>query len=573
MKPSNNLYIGIDLGTTNSCIAWGAFNAISQRITPEIIPIRMAGVPTAQQLIPSVAMYKTGQKYPIAIGVSAKQQLLHGRVELDSTIIRSVKLQMGKESVKEAPWLSPEEVSADILKVLKENIERKFGFEQSSVVIGVPACFNVDMWRATERAAQITGFKQIHLIDEPKAALLDFIDIQNQLIPESRVLDFTEPKMICVFDPGGGTLDVSLVQVKQNPVTRGGRLVNEIEYEDLGLTRQPFLGGDDFDILLANFLKKKFAVQTGINIDEIQDESLKRHAFGTLLEYTEDAKKNLADQVNDAVTIRDMSEEEAINQAYTDIVILYLYKTYGLNYRLTYREYMDIVRPLLGWDLELADIERNEIQRKLIYQEEMQKSENIIMPIFDALLKAKKKLGFIPKIDAVLISGGLSKLQVIQQRLRKLFGNNVVMVEASSPDLSVARGASLHHYNLVNGLDRTSSLLPEAISLEVGGAFVQLVAANTQYPTAQPIIPSGFQLAIPETGIPYIDIPLWRGEPPLPTAKLVDRRIDLKDKVRLLQKGDLVNIEITIDSNRHLRFNAWLQRNPDVRFEVTTVMS
>jgi molecular chaperone DnaK (HSP70) len=270
-----------------------------------------------------------------------------------------------------------------------------------------------------------------------------------------------------------------------------------------------------------------------------------------------------------------MSEKDAINQVFADIRKLFLYKTYGLNYRLTYREYISIVAPLLGQSLQFSDIERSDIQRKLVYQEELQKSENIIFPIYDALLKAKKKLGTIPKIDAVLLNGGMSKLQVLRHRLQEFFGQQTPIIESPSPDLSVARGAVIHHYNLVNGLDRTSSLLPEAISLEVKGTgtFIQLVPANTQYPTNTPIVPKGIQFVIPGSGIPYIDIPLWRGEPPRPTAKLIDRRIDLRDKASGLIKGDVVDIQITIDANRHLKLEARLQRNPNIRFEVGTVMA
>jgi len=233
---------------------------------------------------------------------------------------------------------------------------------------------------------------------------------------------------------------------------------------------------------------------------------------------------------------------------------------------------LEIVAPLLGLGLQPSNIDQPDIHAKLAYQEEMKKSDNVIYPIYDAMLKAKKKLGTIPHIDAVIISGGLSKLPAIRHRLQEFFGQSVPIIEVPSPDLSVAKGASLHHYNLVNGLDRSSNLLPEGISLEAHGIFVPLIPANTQYPTSRPIIPQGFELVIPETGIPYIDVPLWRGEPPRPTAKLIDRRINLHEKTDYLQKGDIVDIQVTIDGNRHLHLEAWLRRNPRVRFEVTTAM-
>jgi molecular chaperone DnaK (HSP70) len=265
------------------------------------------------------------------------------------------------------------------------------------------------------------------------------------------------------------------------------------------------------------------------------------------------------------------SEEEATSSAFTNVVISHLYQAYTLTYNLRYREFVNVVSSLLGWGLTPGDIEKTEIQSKLAYQEHIQKCENIIYPIYDALIKAKARTGSIPKVDVVLINGGLSKLPIIRSRLREFFGRQVPIIEVPSPDLSVARGASLYHYNFVNGLDRSSNLLPEGISLEVSqGEFVLLIPANTQYPTTKPIIPQGFQLIIPEAGIPFINIPLWRGEPPHPSAKLIDRKIDLQDQAAYLQKGDIVDIHLTIDTNRQLRLDAWLHRNPNVRFSVTT---
>lgn len=575
MVETKSRYLGIDLGTTNSCVAWGQYNARIRQVLPEVIPIRMTGIPIAQQLIPSVVTYNRGQRYPKGIGLAARQQLLSSVTDTDSVTIRSVKLQMGKERVAEAPWLAPEQISADILNVLKDGAERLFGELQTNAVVGVPACFNTDQWEATKRAAEMAGFTSAELIDEPKAILLDFIQSQDQLLVEDQVLDFRRPKTICVFDPGGGTVDVSVVQVQQTSVTKGGKAVYEMRYDDLGLTRYLVLGGDHFDQLLVDFLQDKFAIQTGIRIEDIGNPIYRSLAQTKLLEYAEDAKKNLSDQVMDLVRLQKISEEQAIEKAFADILILNLYESYSFNYHLTYREYSRVIAPLLGWSFELQDIEHSDIQQELASPDVSQKSNNIIFPICDAILKAKKTLGLdtIPQIDAVLISGGMSKLQVLRHRLRKFFGPHTPIVEVLSPDLSVARGAVVHHYNLVHGLDRTSNLLPEAISLEVAAkTFVQLVPANTQYPTTTPIVPKGFQLIIPGSGIPHLDIPLWRGEPMRPTAKLFDRRIDLRDKADLLHAGDEVDIQVTIDANRQLKLEAWLRRNPRIRFGVTTLM-
>lgn len=574
MAKVRNYYLGIDLGTTNSSVAFVVFDAFTERPVPKVILMQMKDTPTAQPLVPSVIMYKNGESHPLEVGLGTKEKLRLGSYDPDCTVVRSVKLEMGEQRVKSAPWLTPEQVSADILRFLKAGAEKKLRYPQSSVVIGVPACFNTDMWTATKRAAEMAGFESVQLLDEPKAALLDFMHDQELLAPESRVLDFTEPKTICVFDPGGGTLDVSVVKVQQRRMIRGGRTVYAMEFEDLGLTRQPYLGGDDFDKLLADFLAERFFDQTRIRIDEIPDKQLRTFARGKLLEYAEAAKKNLTDEVENQKIFAGLTEEQAMDQAAVDVVISFLYRTYGLNYHLSYREYVEIISPLLGLNLQLSDIDNPAVQRKLEYQREYRKCENIIMPIFDALLKAKRALGYVPSIDAVLVSGGMVKLHIIRQRLRDFFGESTPIIEAPSPDLSVARGAAIHHYNIVHGLDRTSNLLPDAICLEISkGVFIPLVPAHTKYPTAKPIVPEGVEIFIPRDRIPYLDIPLWRGEPPHPTAKLIERRIKFGDKAASLSKGDIVDMQITINANRELKLEAWLRGKPEIRFEVTTAVA
>lgn len=566
---AREFYLGIDLGTTNSALAYGIIDAFSQKIMPEIVNIHMSGVSTPQPLVPSVVKYKKNATKPAEIGVAAKEQLRLGTlIDPETVIIKSIKLQMGQKIVNEAKWLKPENVSADLLKFLKNSAEKRLINTLSNVVICIPACFDSDMWAATHEAAILAGFEKIYLLDEPKAALLDFVNDQERYAPQDRWLDFSEPKTICVFDPGGGTIDVSIVRVRQIPVTRNNRELYEMEVEDLGLTRQLFLGGDDFDKLVADFLAQKFLEQNGVDIAHIPILQHRNFAQGKLLEYAEAAKKNLTDRVSDLVRFG-TTEEDAMNQAETDIQILFLYNNYNLNYTLTYHEFIEVIEPLLGQGLSLKDIDNLQIRQKLAYQQEYPKSENIIMPVFDALSKAQSKLGSVPKVDAVIVNGGMSKVHIVRQRMKEFFGSDVPIIESPSPDLSVARGAVIHHYNIVHNLVRTSSILPDAISLEVGSRkFISLIPSNTKYPTERPIRLERIELTIPRDDIPYLDIPLWRGEPPHPTAKLIDRRINFEQKSIPIKKGDILDLQISIDGNRQLILEAWLRDKPDIRFEV-----
>lgn len=566
---AREFYLGIDLGTTNSALGYGIIDAFSQKIRPDIVPIHMSGVSTAQPLVPSVVKYKKNSTVPDQIGFAAKEQLLHGaHADPEAVIIKSVKLQMGQKVVNEAEWLKPEDVSADLLRFLKIGAEKRLMSKLPNVVICIPACFDSDMWGATQNAARIAGFEKIYLLDEPKAVLLDFINGQERCAPQDRLLDFSEPKTICVFDPGGGTIDVSIVRVREVPVIQNNHELYEMEVEDLGLTRQPFLGGDDFDKLVADFLAQKFFEQNGVDVASIPIPQHRNFVQGKLLEYAEAAKKNLTDMVLNMVGFG-MTEEDAMNQATTSIHILYLYKNYNLDYTLTYHEFIEIIKPLLGLGLSLKDIDNPEIQYKLGYKQEYQKSENILMPILDALSKSRLKLGYVPKVDAVIVNGGMSKVHVVHQRIREFFGDDVLVIESPSPDLSVARGAVIHHYNIVHDLVRTFSVLPDTISLEVGsGNFIPLVPSNTKYPTEQPIRLERIELTIPRDNIPYLDIPLWRGEHPHPTAKLLDRRINFREKSTSIKKGDILDLQISIDDNRQLILEAWLRDKPDVRFEV-----
>lgn len=565
-------YLGIDFGTTNSAIAKGGIEAYSGKILPEVFPIDMDGTPVPQQIVPSVAMYKTGERGCQGVGFSAKQHLKHPDPTKGYVAIKSVKLQLGDERVANADWLRPEEVAADILRFMKRSFEQKWNLSNvKKAVIGIPASFPADMCDKTVQAGKLAGFSDVTLIVEPQAALLDFMHEQSKYEGSSQIIDFTEPKIILIFDLGGGTLDVSLVKASQTTyASKSGKPLSAINYEALGLSRFTTIGGDLFDTYLADFFKDNFRKQTGFDINSMPDESGRSRTLAMLLEYAEATKHNLTFVVNRLINQENLNSFEAMDNTSINIVIPRLVElpsgSLDFSYELHYKDYVEIIEPLLGFELSLSDFEND---KKLYQLLQDPHSNNAIIPIFDALGQAKRQFGNTPKVDAILLNGGMARVHIIKERLKHLFDLEQVY-EITHPDLSVAQGAVIHHYNLTHNLDHSRNILAESILLEGEGGYIELVKEGAKYPTQKPILHPGV-VSIPRDGITHINLPLYRGKSGQ-KIPIIDRMVQLKDKAAYIKKGDALDIQIEIDKNRALKFEAWLHDNPQIRFDVVILI-
>lgn len=565
------LYIGIDFGTTNSVVAIGRKDALTERIIPQAHHVQMRGVPYPKAIIPSAAVYRKGEQKCLGIGEEAIEILKNPNPRNeDLVVVKSVKLQLGNKYVEGADWLTPEKVASDIIRFLKKSCEKKYNLgDVKNVVIGIPANFPPDKCEKTVVAGKMAGFEKVDLIPEPKAALLDYINTESRFSNEGRIINFSEPKKVLIFDIGGGTLDVNLAEVCQKMATsKSGKPIPEIMYKELGLSRYSTVGGDLFDRCLTDFLIRKFSEQNdGVDLNSMTNPFKKSKSINMLKTFAEAAKTQLTGEVNSLMDFGDMDVMTAMNEASYRILISNLLQSsqgsiLPFNYKLSYLEYAEVIQPLLGLDLTLEECK----DPKTFYSLVRQDSNNIIIPIFDALHQACDKDGVFPSIDLVLINGGMGRLNIIKERLKILFGTEKVF-EITSPDLSVAQGAVINHYNRSHNLDKSRSILAESIYLlGAGNKYFPLIEAGTEYPTVTPIIHSRM-FTFPSNKIPYINLPLYRGKNG-EKFPIIERVVNLSDKSTSIEEGDELDIQIQINSNRALKFEAWLHEKPHVKFEV-----
>lgn len=414
-------YFGIDLGTTNSVLAWARVNQQKRFVEPQVVEINMPGeidpanMPAAtdewpamepRELLPSCVCFPYGRPRPI-VGPHAKGAL----IRTPPRAVKSIKIEMGTDYSRnfDGTQYDAPQISAEILKTLLDGVPAAFPAEEllDEVVIGVPASFDTVMRDATLEAAKLAGFRNPILLDEPYAALYDYRNRQEQghFPPDTVGIEFdtTKPKLILVFDLGGGTLDVSLHQVT------GGEK-NKLDIEDSIVSRYTAIGGDNFDNLLATHFLEIAKAPT--------------HLKPFVQEYTERAKISLS---NDA-TIRLTSGMDP-NAAETTINIPVL----GRSFDLTLSEYEEIISPLLAYNLTLETV----------------KSNNIVYPILDVLKKWEGRFGYIPTPDAVLLNGAMTRLCTVQKRLEDFFPD-VPISALGDLDKAVARGAVVAHYNRHN---------------------------------------------------------------------------------------------------------------------------
>ena len=542
----SNFYIGIDLGTTNSLMAWGTVNPKTNQIDPKIVPINMMiekGGMGKHDLLPSYVYFKENS-VPI-VGEYAKYMI--GRQT--ERVVKSIKSEMGtsKRSAFDGKEYNPAKISSLILRHMAESSRSLFGFIPDDVVITVPASFDSDMRSDTIEAAQLTGFKTTEddgsprniLLDEPRAALYDFINRQNKgEIPET-LIDFSKPKLILVFDLGGGTLDVSLHRVYLDADKQ------LVQIEDLAISRYTKIGGDDFDQLLANQFIEDYSERIPPNLDDFQMNLLKR----TFLQYAEQAKIDLSDQIE----TRKLMRHSDFNHVDTQIIQT-PFENRVFDYELSLEEYEEIISPLLANDLSLDAVD---------HLDSIEFNENIIYPILDVLQKGKIKIGSMPQVDGVLLNGGMTKLYSIQKRLEDLFG--FTPITAGDPDKAIARGATVYHYDLHREI-RPSRILNDTIGIEVVDGVKHLVDAGTVLPLDPP---KPIDNLVASGAASFLELPFYLGsrkDKNPPNRRIASRQVKFQ---RPLKEGEPIFIQVKVDERGIMTLEGWSKANPNEKFTVT----
>ncbi|CEK16306.1 chaperone protein DnaK [Chthonomonas calidirosea] len=421
--------VGIDLGTTNSVIAVVEGGEVT------VIPNS-----EGSRLTPSVVAFtKTGERL---VGAPAKRQAI---INPDRTVI-SVKRKMGTSEVITIGdrTYKPEEISAMILQKLKADAEAYLGEPVTEAVITVPAYFNDAQRTATKNAGEIAGLKVLRIINEPTAAALAY------------GLDKKKEERVLVFDLGGGTFDVSLLEIG---TTEDGGSVLEV----LATSGDTHLGGDDWDQRIVDYVAEEFKRETGIDVRK------DRQALQRLREAAEKAKIELSTVTQTNINLPFISSTPD-GPVHLDIT-------------LTRAKFEDITRDLV---------------------------ERCKGPFERALADAKLKPS---DIDEIVLVGGSTRMPMIQELVRQLSGGKEPN-KTVNPDEVVAVGAAIQASVLASegGSKGTNILLldvtPLSLGIEtLGGVMTKLIERNTTIPTRKSQI---FTTA--EDGQTSVHVKVYQGE-------------------------------------------------------------
>ena len=388
--------IGIDLGTTNSCAA------VLEAGAPKIIPNPEGGRTT-----PSVVAFKKGERI---VGDAAKRQAL-----TNPNTVLSIKRKMGTKSKVELEGkkYTPEEISAMILSYIKDYAESYLGEKVEKAVITVPAYFNDAQRQATKNAGKIAGLEVERIINEPTAAALSY------------GLDKAEGQTILVYDLGGGTFDVSILEL--------GDGVFEVK-STAGNNK---LGGDDFDERIIDYLVKEFKKENKV---DLKDDDM---AMQRLKEVAEKAKKDLSGMVTTQISAPFISKD-------SDGEPLHL-------------------------DMELSRAKFEELISDLV--------ESTIEPVKKAIKDAKIKKS---DIDKVILVGGSTRVPLVYETVTKELGKEPS--REVNPDEAVAMGAAIQGGVLTGDVSDIVLLdvTPLSLGLEtLGGVMTTLIPRNTTIPTSK----------------------------------------------------------------------------------------
>ncbi len=389
--------IGIDLGTTNSCVA------VMEGGKPVVIT-NAEGIRTTPSI---VAFSKTGERL---VGEPAKRQAV---TNADKTI-SSIKRHMGsdyKVAIDDKKY-SPQEISAMILQKLKADAEAYLGESVSEAVITVPAYFNDAQRQATKDAGKIAGLDVKRIINEPTAAALAY------------GLDNEHEQKIMVYDLGGGTFDVSIIEIGDGVI------------EVLATSGDNRLGGDDFDERITQFMIEEFKKQEGVDL------STDKMALQRLKEAAEKAKKELSSATT------------------TNINLPFITAT---------------AEGPKHFDLNLTRAKFDELTNDLV--------ERTQTPVQNALRDAGITAS---ELSQVLLVGGSTRIPAVQDKVKVLTGKEPS--KTLNPDECVALGASIQGGKLAGDAGAGDILLldvtPLSLSIEtMGGVATTLIPRNTTIPT------------------------------------------------------------------------------------------
>ena len=485
--------IGIDLGTTNSCVSVLdgdqvriIENAEGARTTPSIVAYMqdgeiLVGAPAKRQAVTNPANTIFAVKRLIGRKFTEKAV----QTDIDHVPYTIVAADNGDAWVEaQGKKLAPQQVSADILRKMKKTAEDYLGEEVTEAVITVPAYFNDSQRQATKDAGKIAGLDVKRIINEPTAAALAF------------GLDKSEKgdRKIAVYDLGGGTFDVSIIEIAD--------VDGEKQFEVLSTNGDTFLGGEDFDKRIIDYIIAEFKKESGVDL------SKDVLALQRLKESAEKAKIELSS-----------TQQTEINLPY---ITADASGPKHLNLKITRSKLEALVEDLI---------------------------ERTIEPCRVAIKDAGVK---VSEIDDVILVGGMSRMPKVQERVKEFFGRDPR--KDINPDEAVAAGAAIQG-SVLSG-DRTDVLLldvtPLSLGIEtLGGVMTKMIQKNTTIPTRHSQV---FSTA--DDNQPAVTIKVFQGEREIAAGNKALGEFNLEGIPPAARGLPQIEVTFDIDANGILHVSA-----------------